>query len=238
MKIRELIEKIENIGEMSLVYKVSSQERAKALNIVRAAAKKLVAQRGATARIISGGVQKDDVDALYATIGKNAGDKIAVELGVTQSDVADEILSAAEQNVKGESIVDNVVSMIIEGTTAKVSFAKLRDGSWGVRIEGGLSPQETIGKEVIVKKRDGSTSTVVVGTKVWGNDEVTLYTIASSASSKSSQPRYPVQSKKYSSSASRSGAEQTKICWECGLPFTYRDAKRNGGDWYDSYCGC
>lgn len=31
---------------------------------------------------------------------------------------------------------------------------------------------------------------------------------------------------------------QTKRCWECGCSFTYGDAKRNGGDWSDSYCGC
>lgn len=31
---------------------------------------------------------------------------------------------------------------------------------------------------------------------------------------------------------------ETKTCWECGCTFTYADAKRNGGDWSDSYCGC
>ena len=31
---------------------------------------------------------------------------------------------------------------------------------------------------------------------------------------------------------------ETKRCWECGGSFTYSDAKRNGGDWSDSYCGC
>ena len=29
-----------------------------------------------------------------------------------------------------------------------------------------------------------------------------------------------------------------KRCWECGRMFTYADAKRNDGDWNDSYCGC
>lgn len=30
----------------------------------------------------------------------------------------------------------------------------------------------------------------------------------------------------------------TKRCWECGKEFTFAQAKRNGGDWRDSYCGC
>lgn len=30
----------------------------------------------------------------------------------------------------------------------------------------------------------------------------------------------------------------TKRCWECGKEFTFAQAKRNDGDWRDSYCGC
>lgn len=30
----------------------------------------------------------------------------------------------------------------------------------------------------------------------------------------------------------------TKRCWECGCEFTFAQAKRNDGDWRDSYCGC
>lgn len=37
--------------------------------------------------------------------------------------------------------------------------------------------------------------------------------------------------------ASRARAPK-KRCWECGCEFTYADAKRNEGDWSDSYCGC
>lgn len=37
---------------------------------------------------------------------------------------------------------------------------------------------------------------------------------------------------------SRNDGSQTKRCWECGCAFTYGDAKRNDGDWQDSYCGC
>lgn len=31
---------------------------------------------------------------------------------------------------------------------------------------------------------------------------------------------------------------EKRQCWECGGMFTYADAKRNGGDWSESYCGC
>ena len=30
----------------------------------------------------------------------------------------------------------------------------------------------------------------------------------------------------------------TKRCWECGCEFTFAQAKKNGGEWRDSYCGC
>lgn len=32
--------------------------------------------------------------------------------------------------------------------------------------------------------------------------------------------------------------EEWKVCWECGRSFTRSDARRRGGDWFDSYCGC
>ncbi len=39
------------------------------------------------------------------------------------------------------------------------------------------------------------------------------------------------------SEAARANAEQ-KECWECGMPFTYRECKERDGEWSDSYCGC
>ncbi len=39
------------------------------------------------------------------------------------------------------------------------------------------------------------------------------------------------------SAATRQASPQ-KQCWECGGMFTYRDAKDNGGDWNEGYCGC
>lgn len=50
----------------------------------------------------------------------------------------------------------------------------------------------------------------------------------------SSQPAKPQFFPKKRSSSPAS----FKRCWECGCSFTYADAKRYGGDWKDSYCGC
>jgi len=36
----------------------------------------------------------------------------------------------------------------------------------------------------------------------------------------------------------RKPGEETRNCWECGCEFTYREAKHNGGNWSESYCGC
>jgi hypothetical protein len=41
-----------------------------------------------------------------------------------------------------------------------------------------------------------------------------------------------------STKPTRTGPAPTKRCWECGCSFTYAQAKRSGGDWRDSYCGC
>jgi len=57
---------------------------------------------------------------------------------------------------------------------SKTSFAKLRDGSWGLR---GNGLQE--GARVMVSKRDGSARHVTVGRIVWsGADGMALATIA------------------------------------------------------------
>ena len=33
-------------------------------------------------------------------------------------------------------------------------------------------------------------------------------------------------------------APETRICWECGIAFTYAECRARGGDWVDSHCGC
>jgi hypothetical protein len=57
------------------------------------------------------------------------------------------------------------------------TFAKLKDGSWGVRSEVEL----TSGSSVTVKKRDGSRSTATVGRLVWAGDGAWLYALSGRA---------------------------------------------------------
>lgn len=59
---------------------------------------------------------------------------------------------------------------------ADVRFARLRDGSWGVRAEGtALSPGQT----VRVAKKDGTEVVARVGRLLWSKDGVTLVTVTS-----------------------------------------------------------
>lgn len=47
-----------------------------------------------------------------------------------------------------------------------------------------------------------------------------------------------IEESKRNETEKRNGTADTKQCWECGRSFTYHDARSNGGDWSDSYCGC
>jgi hypothetical protein len=47
-----------------------------------------------------------------------------------------------------------------------------------------------------------------------------------------------IEKSKQNDADKKSGNAETKQCWECGCSFTYHDARSNGGDWQDSYCGC
>lgn len=38
--------------------------------------------------------------------------------------------------------------------------------------------------------------------------------------------------------SAKAGQQVTITKKECGRMFTYSDAKRDGGDWSDGYCGC
>jgi hypothetical protein len=56
----------------------------------------------------------------------------------------------------------------------EASFAKLKDGAWGLRVTGGTP---TSGQTLRVVKRDGTTVTKRVGKVVWSSRGVTLTTI-------------------------------------------------------------
>lgn len=52
-----------------------------------------------------------------------------------------------------------------------ITFTKLRDETWGLRSTTNLP----FGQTVVVEKKDGTTSTAVVGEKVWAGNGVVLY---------------------------------------------------------------
>jgi hypothetical protein len=53
------------------------------------------------------------------------------------------------------------------------TYAKLRSGNWGVRVEGEVTP----GQVVTVTKKDGSTRTETIDRVVWSGNGVSLCTI-------------------------------------------------------------
>lgn len=66
------------------------------------------------------------------------------------------------------------------------SYTKLRDGSWGLRINSGQTV--TPGQTITVTKKSGDTKQETVGKVLWSGNGVTLATIAQS-SGQSSSPR-------------------------------------------------
>lgn len=65
---------------------------------------------------------------------------------------------------------------------AQISFAKLKDGSWGIRSTSALVP----GKSYVVPKKDGSRTVVKVSKVVWSSKGITLATIVSDRTPKPS----------------------------------------------------
>lgn len=59
------------------------------------------------------------------------------------------------------------------------TFAKLRDGSWGLRVKGQVSS----GQSVTVTKKSGGSEVKTVGRVLWSGDGVSLCTIAGGGSS-------------------------------------------------------
>lgn len=56
-----------------------------------------------------------------------------------------------------------------------VTFAKLKDGAWGLR---GPRAEVVPGTTVTVTRKDGSTKLAVVGSIVWEDEEAALATIS------------------------------------------------------------
>jgi hypothetical protein len=76
-----------------------------------------------------------------------------------------------------------------------ISYTKLRDGGWGLRVSG---QTVTPGQVVTVTKKDGSTKQEVADKVIWSGDGLQICSIKLSASPKPSGGR--------------------NICAECGRP--------------------
>lgn len=59
------------------------------------------------------------------------------------------------------------------------TYTKLRDGSWGLRVQG----QATDGQQVVVAKKDGARKVETVGRVLWRGEGVTLCSIRSGSRS-------------------------------------------------------
>lgn len=59
----------------------------------------------------------------------------------------------------------------------QASYTKLRDGSWGARVEGRVAP----GAQITVRKRSGEAKQETVGRVVWSEQGVSLVTLQASA---------------------------------------------------------
>jgi len=77
------------------------------------------------------------------------------------------------------------------------SYTKLKDGTWGIRVQGAARAGATVN----VSRRDGSSKTKVVGRVIWAGGGVSICSIDSTASG----PR--------SSQSSRRGARGTRGTW-------------------------
>lgn len=114
-----------------------------------------------------------------------------------------------------------------------IQYRKTRDGKWAVF---GPCDEIEVGN-VTVSKKDGGTKRekVVRLSKPFDVDGVPhrFGYIEEQAARADERPAAGS-----GGGSARRGPAATKRCWECGCAFTYADAKANGGDWGESYCGC
>jgi len=95
------------------------------------------------------------------------------------------------------------------------TFTKLRDGNWGIRVEGEAAPAP--GARVTVTKRNGRSSTVTVATVLPAVNGVTVCTIEQAAPRRRSFAR--------SGGGFRNECEDAPCCGCCGPVPGY------GGSW-------
>jgi len=102
------------------------------------------------------------------------------------------------------------------------TYAKLRDGSWGVRLEGD-SVQGTV---ILVKKRSGETKQERLAARVWSGNGVSLWSIDSGEARQSSRVSSARARSGNGCSECRQTATRTAQIWEecdrCGTEPVYR----------------
>jgi hypothetical protein len=96
-------------------------------------------------------------------------------------------------------------------TATTATYAKLSNGSWGVRIVGKVS----LGGAIEVAKKDGTKKVEYVTRLVWAKDDISLCEIAPSAS-----PARITSKCRCGQMCPRCGSEPLNAklhCWECGF---------------------
>ena len=94
------------------------------------------------------------------------------------------------------------------------SYTKLKDGSWGIRVDGTVAP----GSVVTVTKKDGTRNTEKVAKVLWTGNGVALCSIAPKDAKPQSQPssRSRVAGRKYECPECGDYVFPGTRCWETG----------------------
>lgn len=100
-----------------------------------------------------------------------------------------------------------------EPTALKAGYTKLRNGDWGMRIQGRV----TVGDTVTVTKKDGSTKEEVVGSIVWSDDKITLATMDRGHTGKKTFRRMETGDRNVECGECGERVMSGSKCWETGL---------------------
>ena len=101
----------------------------------------------------------------------------------------------------------------------KITYAKLKDGTWGLRVPGEIAP----GTSATVTKRDGTTKTEIVGALEVSFGTISLYRIAGAARPSFNSASTP---KRTDGERTDGGPRGFKACYMCGS--YYCDGARGG----------
>lgn len=107
------------------------------------------------------------------------------------------------------------------------TYAKLKDGSWGVKVEGAA----IVGQSIIVTKKSGETKSEKVSRILWTDGKTTLCAITQSANGHSSGSR--------PGKCSECGTPcnpKYRYCYSCGLEHRDGGSMAHGGmSYYDRH---